>query len=181
MWSLSYCFEAFENIEPGDFRLGIAKYSAGSYTVTRQMPKNGEFPKEADIKIHVKTERSKVCYIAYTEESGTTLFMMTLIRKPKGTDWSNTLRGYQMFATEEALTRVDEEQDTTHKGCATSLGAASLRRELDTERSRKTCHPTEWKGTTYHPTDWEVPMDVRCIVGVVHQAQDKDRESYDMK
>ena len=181
VWSLSYCFEVFENIEPGDFRLGIAKYSAGSYSVTRQMPKNGEFPKEADIKIHVKTERSKVCYVAYTEETGTTLFMVTLIRKPKGTDWSNTLRGYQMFATEEALTRVDEEQDTTHKGCATSLGAASLRRELDTERSRKTCHPTEWKGTTYHPTDWEVPMDVRCIVGVVRQAQDKDRESYDMK
>ena len=43
VWSLAYCFDVFENIEPGDFRLGIAKYSAGSYTVTRQMPKNGEF------------------------------------------------------------------------------------------------------------------------------------------
>ena len=86
------------------------------------MPKNGEFPEEADIQIHVKTERSKVCCIAYTEETGTTLFMVTRIRKPKGTDWSNTLRGYQMFATEEALTRVDEEQDTTHKGCAASPG-----------------------------------------------------------
>ena len=167
VWSKSYCFKVFENLHPGQFRRGIAKYSAGSYIVTRQMPKEGRFPKEANIKIQVKTE-SKVCYIAYTEETGVTLFMLTRIRKPVGADWSNTLRGYQMFTTEEALARVDEERDTTAKGCSTTLGAASLRFEL-------TCQ----KQTTYHPTDWEVSMDVRCILGVVRQAQASDRGHYD--
>lgn len=171
VWSLDYCFDVFEMIQPEEFRLSIAKYSVGgSYIVTRQMPTKGGFPKEADIRIEVKTEKSRVCYIAYTMETGTTLFMVNQIRRPNGTDWSNTLRGYQMFTTEQALIRVDTESDTIFKGYATSMGATSLRAELtvDTNRCR----------TTYHPTDWEVSMDVRCIVGVVRQAQDTHRESY---
>ena len=171
VWSMTYCFQVFDNIQPEQFRLGIAKYSAGHFIVTRQMPEGGKYPKEADIKIHVETEQSKVCYIVYSEETGVTLLMVTRIRKPIGEDWSNTLRGYQMFTTEQALARVDAERDTITKGCSTSWGAASLRYELALDKSRNQ--------TTYHPTDWEVPFDVRCVVGVVRQAQAKDRECYD--
>lgn len=171
VWSLSYCFDVFDNIGYGEFRLGIAKFSAGSYTVTRQMPKKGGFPPEADIKIHVKPEQSNVRYIAYTAETGTTLFMVTMVRRPKGTDWSDTLRGYQVFATEEALTRVDEERDIERVGYATSLGAKSLRHELAFNKARNL--------TTYHATDWQVSMDVRCIVGVVRRADERERDRYD--
>ena len=169
VWGISYCFDVYKTLKPGQFRLGIAKYWAGHFNVTRQMPKQGGFPKEADIKIYV-TVTSKVCYIAYTEETGPTLFLPTKLRPPKGTDWSNTLRGYQMFSTEQALSRVDAEDDTKHKGCATSLGAKSLRYELAVDNARKR--------TTYHPTDWEVSMDVRCIVGIVRLAQDTERDTY---
>jgi len=176
VWSRTYCLDVFRNLPSGQFRQGIARFFVGSYDVTRQMPTHGSFlhsfPKEADIKIHV-TATSKVCYIAYTEKTGPTLFMVTAIHKPKDADWSNTLRGYQMFSTKQALARVDVEKDTIHLGCATSLGADSLRRELAVDKLRKQ--------TTYHPTDWEVPMDVRCIVGVVRRAEDKYRQSYDRK
>ena len=172
VWGRSYCFDVYKNLKPGQFRLGIARYSAAHFNVTRQMPKQGGFPKEADITIYV-TETSKVCYIAYTEETGPTLFLVTKVRQPKGTDWSNTLRGYQMYSTEQALARVDAEDDTKHLGCATSLGAKSLRYELALDKSRHQM--------TYHPTDWEVPMDVRCIVGVVRLAQDTQRLNYDRK
>jgi hypothetical protein len=74
-----------------------------------------------------------------------------------------------MFSTKQALARVDVEKDTIHLGCATSLGAASLRRELEVDKLRRQ--------TTYHPTDW----DVRCVVGVVRPAEDKYRQSYDRK
>lgn len=170
VWGRSFCFDVYKNLKPGQFRLGIARYSAGHFNVIRQMPKQGGFPKEADITIYV-TLTSKVCYIAYTEETGPTLFILSKLRKPKGTDWSNTLRGYQMFSTEEALSRVDAEDDTKHKGCATSLGAKSLRYELTVDKARGR--------TTYHPTDWEVSMDVRCIVGMVRLAQDTQRDDYD--
>jgi len=172
VWGMSYCFDVYENLKPGQFRLGIARYSAGHFNVTRQMPKQGGFPKEADVTIHV-TETSKVCYIAYTEDTGPTLFLLSKVRPPKVTDWSNTLRGYQMYSTEQALARVDAEDDTRHLGCATSLGAKSLRYELAVDKARKR--------TTYHPTDWEVSMDVRCIVGVVRLAQDTQRDNYDRK
>ena len=132
VWSRTYCFDVFQAVQPGQFRRSIARYFAGSYDVTRQMPTHGcfqhSFSKEANIKIHV-TATSKVCYIAYTENTGPTLFMVTAIHKPRDADWSNTLRGYQMFSTKQALARVDVEKDTIHLGCATSLGAASLRRE----------------------------------------------------
>ena len=58
--------------------------------------------------------------------------MLNQIRKPVGSDWSNTLRGYQMYTTrtEKALARVDAEDGTKHFGCATSLGARFLRHAL---------------------------------------------------
>jgi hypothetical protein len=170
VWSRAYCFDVFQKLSPGQFRLGVAKHFAGSYNVTRQMPTKGRFPKEADITIHVTTT-SRVCYIAYTEETGPTLFMVTQITRPRDSDWSNTLRGYQMFTTEQALARVDVEPDTQHLGCATSLGAVSLRKELTVDKSSHQM--------TYHPTDWEVSMDVRRVVGVVRRAQDTQRKTYD--
>jgi hypothetical protein len=85
-------------------------------------------------------------------------------------DWSNTLRGYQMFTTEEALARVDVQADTTHLTCTTSLGKKSLELELIEDTTKGLI--------TYHPTDWEVPMDVRCIVGVVRLAQVGRRDTY---
>ena len=171
VWSKSYCLGVYNNLAPGDFRLGSARYTTGNYSVTRQMPAQGVFPAEANITIFVTAETSTVCYIAYTEETGPVVFMVKQIRKPVGSDWSNTLRGYQMYTTEQALARVDAEDDTKHLGCATSLGAKSLRHELAVDKNRGQ--------TTYHPTDWEVSMDVRCIVGVVRLAQDTQRDSYD--
>ena len=172
VWSISYCLGVYNNLAPGQFRLGSARYTAGNYNVTRQMPaQGGGFPAEANITIFVTAGTSTVCYIACTEETGPVVFMVKQIRKPVDSDWSNTLRGYQMYTTEQALARVDAEDDTKHKGCAASLGAKSLRCELAVDKSREQ--------TTYHPTDWEVSMDVRCIVGVVRLAQDTERGSYD--
>ena len=94
--------------------------------VTRQMlAQGGGFPAKANITIFVTAGTSTVCYIACTEETGPVVFMLKQIRKPVGSDWSNTLRGYQMYTTqtEKALARVDAEDDTKHFGCATSLGA----------------------------------------------------------
>ena len=170
VWGRSYCFDVYKTLKPGQFRLGIARYLAGHFNVTRQMPNQGGFPKEADITIFV-TVTSKVCYIAYTEETGPTLFLLTKLRQPNKADWSNTLRGYQMFSTEQALSRVDSEDDIKYKGCATSLGATSLRKELQVDKASAQM--------TYHPSDWEVSMDVRCIVGVVRRVQDTERGSYD--
>ena len=171
VWSLSYCFRAFDNIQPEHFRRGVAKFSAGLYTVTRQMPTTGEFPSEANIKIPVKTESSKMYYIAYTAETGLTLFAVTMLRKPQGDDWSKTLTGYQVFTAEEALNRVDREEDVVGMGCATSIGAKSLRFQISMDRNRSK--------KTYHACDWKVHMDVRCIVGVVRQALDKHRGTYE--
>ena len=174
VWSMKFCFQIFEKIQPEDFRPGIAKYLGGQYTVTRSMPTVGiGFPPGAAIRFSVTLECSKVCYIAYTEVTGVTLFMVTKIRKPIGEDWSNTLRGYQVFTTGQALGRVDRKDDAEHVGCATSWGADSLQKELEKDR--------ECGQLTYHPTDWEVPMDGRCIVGVVRRAQDSDRGKVDEK
>ena len=101
-------------------------------------------------------------YLAYTAETGLTLFAVTMLRKPEGDDWSKTLTGYQVFTAEEALNRVDREEDVVGMGCATSIGAKSLRFQIsmDKNRSKKTYH-------------------ARCIVGVVRQALDKHRETYE--
>jgi len=173
VWSLSYCAHVFGKLQPEQFRLGVAKYSAGMYVVTRKMPTTGEFSSEANIRIPVRTETSKMYYLAYTMETGLTLFAVTVIRKPNGNDWSKTLTGYQVFTTEEALNRVDRENDDESRGRARSLGARSLRHQASLDRNRRE--------TTYHACDWEVHMDVRCIVGVVRQALDKHRKEYDKK
>jgi hypothetical protein len=94
--------------------------------------------------------------------------MVTKIRQPKKIDngkedWSNTLRGYQLFTTEQALARVDVKEDTMNFMCVQSLGKSSLELELKQDTRKGLI--------TYHPTDWEVPMDVRCIVGMVRRAQ----------
>ena len=60
-------------------------------------------------------------YLAYTEETGVTLFGVTVIRKPVGRDFSRTLRGYQIFTTQQALNYTDRESDTINAGAATSL------------------------------------------------------------
>jgi hypothetical protein len=85
-------------------------------------------------------------------------------------DWSNTLRGYQLFTTEQALSRVDVENDVMHFMCTKSHGRLSLVKELEEDTGKGLI--------TYHPTDWEVSMDVRCIVGVVRQAQSGKRDKY---
>ena len=175
-WGLLFCFNVFDQIDPEEFRLGRARWSLdGSYTVTRRMPKNRGFTDEADITMHVTTQQWKMCYIAYTADTGTTLFMVTKIRQPKKIDngkedWSNTLRGYQLFTTEQALARVDVKEDTMHFMCVQSLGKCSLELELEEDTGKGLI--------TYHPTDWEVPMDVRCIVGVVRRAQSGKRDKY---
>ena len=172
MWSLEYCFDVFARLPPEQFRLGTAKYSLGEYLVTRQMPTtSAEFPRGANIKISVKTEESKMYYMAFTKETGLMLFAVTMIRKPIGQDWSRTLAGYQVFTTEEALCRVDTERDIEQKGRAVSLGSASLRHRIAMDRARK------W--TTYHACDWQVHIDVRCIVGVVRQALATERDQPD--
>ena len=169
VWSLSYCVAVFGKLQPENFCLGTAKFNAGMYTVTRRMPTTGKFPVEANIKIPVRTESSRMYYMAYSEETGFMLFAVTQIRKPVDGDWSNTLRGYQVFTSEEALNRVDRESDCVNKGFATSLGAKSLRHEVTLDQSRGQ--------VTYHPCDWEVSLDVRCIVGVVRQALATQREN----
>lgn len=172
VWSFDYCFDVFGRLPPEQFRLGTATYRLGEYSVTRQMPTTGaEFPRGANIKISVKTEESKLYYMAFTKETGLILFAVTTIRKPIGGDWSRTLAGYQVFTTEEALCRVDTEKDTEHKGRAVSLGADSLRYRIAIDRPRK------W--TTYHACDWQVHIDVRCIVGVVRQALATERDQPD--
>ena len=174
VWSLSFCRDVFGRLLPEQFRLGTVKFSAGMCSVTRRMPTTSQFPKEAEIRIPVRTESSKMYYMAYTQETGLAMFAVTGIRRPVGEDWSKTLSGYQVFTSEEAFNRVDQEKDTVRKGCATSLGKASLRHRIAYDRERRQ--------TTYHACDWLVNIDARCIVGVVRQAMAKDRtEPYDWK
>ena len=83
VWSISYCLGVYNNLAPGQFRLGSARYTAGNYNVTRQMPaQGGGFPAEANITIFVTAGTSTVCYIACTEETGPVVFMVKQIRKP---------------------------------------------------------------------------------------------------
>jgi hypothetical protein len=135
------------------------------------MPTTGEFPSEANIRIPVRTESSKMYYLAYTAETGLMFVAVTVIRRPVGDDWSRTLTGYQVFTSEDALNRVDRESDYVVMGRATSIGAKSLRFQVSKDKNRNQ--------KTYHACDWKVDLDVRCIVGVVRQAMDKERETYD--
>ena len=174
VWSLSFCRNVFGRLPPERFRLGTVRFSAGMCSVTRRMPMGSQFPEDAEIHIPVRTETSKLYYMAYTQETGLAMFAVIGIRRPDGEDWSKTLSVYQVFTSEEALNRVDQERDTVRKGCATSLGKASLRHRIAFDRERGQ--------TTYHACDWLVNIDARCIVGVVRQALAKDRtEPYDWR
>jgi hypothetical protein len=174
VWSLSFCRNVFGRLPPERFRLGTVRFSAGMCSVTRRMPMGSQFPEDAEIRIPVRTESSKLYYMAYTQETGLAMFAVIGIRRPDGEDWSKTLSVYQVFTSEEALNRVDQERDTVRKGCATSLGKASLRHRIAFDRERGQ--------TTYHACDWLVNIDARCIVGVVRQALAKDRtEPYDWR
>jgi hypothetical protein len=135
------------------------------------MPTAGAFPSEANIRIPVRTESSKMYYLAYTVETGLMFFAVSAIRRPDGDDWSKTLSGYQVFTSEDALNRVDREKDEVTLGRALTIGACSLRNQVSMDKNRKQ--------TTYHACDWQVNLDVRCIVGVVRQALDKHRKTYD--
>ena len=160
VWSMSFCFDVFRKIPPADFRPSSAKWSLRSfgYTVVRQMPKMGGFSPAANIQFSVQLG-SRMYYIAYTEETGVMLFNVQQIRKPRGTDWSETLRGYPVFTTDQALNYVDCERDCRWPGAAPSLGRASLRYIAadDLNNGRK----------TYHGSDVLRYMDVRRLVGVV--------------
>jgi len=122
------------------------------------MPKMGGFSPAANIQFSVQLG-SRMYYIAYTEETGVMLFNVQQIRKPRGTDWSEALRGYPVFTTDQALNYVDCERDCRWPGAAPSLGRASLRYIAadDLNNGRK----------TYHGSDVLRYMDVRRLVGVV--------------
>jgi hypothetical protein len=122
------------------------------------MPKMGGFSPAVNIRFSVQLG-SRMYYIAYTEETGVMLFNVQQIRKPRGTDWSETLRGYPVFTTDQALNYVDCERDCRWPGAAPSLGRASLRYIAadDLNNGRK----------TYHGSDVLRYMDVRRLVGVV--------------
>lgn len=163
VWSMSFCSEVFRKISPANIRPSIARWSTScvGYSITRQMPATGEFSPEANIRFSVQLD-SRMYFIAYTVDTGVMLFNVRQIRRPRGTDWSQTLRGYPVFTTAEALNRVDAVTDTRYRGAAPSLGASTLKfiAAQDETRNRK----------TYHCSDVLRWLDVRCLVGAVRWA-----------
>ena len=164
VWGIKFCFDAFRNVTPLP---SSVNFSTQYYHVTRRMPKDVQYPQDSSIKFHVKHESARMHYLAYTEETGVTLFGVTVIRKPVGRDFSRTLRGYQIFTTQQALNYTDRESDTINAGAATSIGARTLRFVLSEDQARQR--------TTYHATDTQIWMDVRCIVGVVRWQTESER------
>ena len=164
VWGIQFCFDAFHINTPLP---SSVTFSSQNYLITRQMPKGVKYPQDANIKFYVKHESARMHYLAYTEETGVTLFGVIGIRKPVGRDFSRTLRGYQIFTTEQALNYTDRESDTIHAGAATSIGAKTLRFVLSQDKERQR--------TTYHATDTQIWMDVRSIVGVVRWQTESER------
>ena len=168
VYGMSFCFEAFGEIEPDAFQKSIARWNTNGYLLKRRMPTTGLYPPEADISFRVECSGSLMCYLAYTGETGVMLFYVSNAHRPKDNDWSRTVRGYQIHSTDEALSRVVALRDVKQDRMAVSLGANTLQYILGEDRK---------KGLkTYHPSDVMVALDVRCIIGVVRTITEKERE-----